>query len=198
MSDPKKRVGLYARVSTSSQNVDMQIQELREYVARRNWKLAGEYVDSGISGSKVSRPQLDRLMSDCRKRKVDIVCVYRFDRFARSLRQLVTALEEFNALGIEFISLHEQIDTGSPAGKLVFGIFASIAEFEKSLIRDRVLSGIARARAKGTRLGRPNAKLDLHKLRTLREDGVGWKKAAAAMGNGVATIIKAAKEHGIA
>ena len=117
----------------------MQLAELRAYCQRRGWEIAGEYVDNGISGAREQRPALDCLLSDCRKRLVDAVVVYRYDRFARSLRQLVNALEEFRILGVDFISL-------------VFGIFASIAEFERELIRDRVRSGIAAAKAKGKRL----------------------------------------------
>ena len=105
--------------------------ELREHCSRRGWEIADEYVDSGISGTKERRPQLDRLLADCRRRRVDIVLVYRYDRFARNLRHLVNALEEFRALGIDFISLHEGVDTSTPSGRLVFGIFASIAEFER-------------------------------------------------------------------
>ncbi len=124
----------------------MQLDEVREYCRRRGWKVEGEYVDEGISGSKEHRPALDRLLSDCRKRLADAVVVYRYDRFARSLRQLVNALDEFRALGIDFVSLHEGVDTSTPNGRLVFGIFASIAEFERELIRDRVRSGLAAAR----------------------------------------------------
>ena len=151
------RAAIYARVSTTNhgQNVSMQTRELREYCQRRNWEIEGEYVDAGVSGAKERRPQLDALLVACRKRRVDAVVVYRYDRFARSLRQLVNALEEFRSLGIEFISLHEGVDTSTPNGRLVFGIFASIAEFERELIRDRVKSGIAAARSKGKRLGRP-------------------------------------------
>src|SRR4029077_5300537 len=138
------RAALYARVSTNNgQNPEMQLEELRAYCKRRCWEIAGEYVDTGISGSKEHRPALDRLLTGCRKRLVDAVVVYRYDRFARSLRQLVNALEEFRSLGIDFISLHEGVDTSTPNGRLVFGIFASIAEFERELIRDRVKSGIA-------------------------------------------------------
>ena len=142
------RASVYARVSTSNggQSPEMQLMELREYCGRRGWQIAGEYVDSGISGAKEHRPQLDALLAACCKRLVDAVVVYRYDRFARSLRQLVNALEEFRSLGIEFISLHEGVDTSTPNGRLVFGIFASIAEFERELIRDRVKSGIAAAR----------------------------------------------------
>ena len=134
------RAAIYARVSTNNgQDPHMQIRELREYCERRGWEIAGEYVDAGVSGAKEHRPQLDVLLAACRKRRVDAVVVYRYDRFARSLRQLVNALEEFRSLGIEFISLHEGVDTSTPNGRLVFGIFASIAEFERELIRDRVV-----------------------------------------------------------
>jgi DNA invertase Pin-like site-specific DNA recombinase len=158
-TEPAKRAALYARVSTTNgQSPEMQLRELSEYCQRRNFQVAGEYVDSGISGSKEHRPQLDRLMAACRKRKVDAVIVYRYDRFARSLRQLVNALEEFRALGVDFISLHEGVDTSTPNGRLVFGIFASIAEFERELIRERVRSSLANAKAKGVHLGRPKTK----------------------------------------
>ena len=140
-----KRAAIYARVSTNNgQNPEMQLGELRVFCNRREWEIIEEFVDAGVSGSKEHRPALDRLKSACQKRLVDAVVVYRYDRFARSLRQLVNALEEFRALGIDFVSLHEGVDTSTPNGRLVFGIFASIAEFERELIRDRVRSGLAR------------------------------------------------------
>lgn len=156
------KVGVYIRVSTHNggQSPDMQVRELRDFCEHRGWEIAGEYTDNGISGAKEHRPALDRLLTDCRKRKVDAVVVYRYDRFARSLRQLVNALEEFRALGIDFVSLHEGVDTSTPNGRLVFGIFASIAEFERELIRSRVRSGLAAARARGKRLGRPPVAVD--------------------------------------
>jgi len=170
-----KRAAIYARVSThNGQNPEMQLEELRAYCKRRDWELAGEYVDTGISGAKEHRPALDRLLSDCRKRLADAVVVYRYDRFARSLRQLVNALEEFRALGIDFVSLHEGVDTSTPNGRLVFGIFASIAEFERELIRDRVRSGLANAIAKGKRVGRPRVFVDRARITTLRAQGRSW------------------------
>ena len=124
-----KRAAIYARVSThNGRNPEMQLGEVRAYCDRRAWKVVQEYVDAGVSGSKEHRPALDRLLADCRRRQVDAVVVYRYDRFARSLRQLVNALEEFRALGIDFVSLHEGVDTSTLNGRLVFGIFASIAE----------------------------------------------------------------------
>src|SRR6202795_1543379 len=149
------KVALYSRCSTAEQNVAMQVEELRAYCKRREWEIAEEFTDSGVSGSKESRPALNRLLADAKRRKFDAVLVYRYDRFARSLRQLVNALTEFDALGIHFVSLHEGVDTSTPNGRLVFGIFASIAEFERELIRSRVRSGIAAARARGKRIGRP-------------------------------------------
>lgn len=184
------KAAIYARVSTTAngQCPEMQLQEVRDYCQRRGWEVAGEYVDVGISGSKERRPQLDRLLADCRKRKVDAVVVYRYDRFARSLRHLVNALAEFDALGIHFISLHEGVDTSTPNGRLVFGIFASIAEFERELIRDRVRSGLAAAKARGKRLGRPRAYIDASEIAKLRAEGLPVAVIAEKLGVSVGTI----------
>ena len=184
-----KKAALYARVSTNNghQNPEMQLNELRSYCERRGLEIAGEYVDNGVSGARERRPHLDRLLADCRRRMVDAVVVYRYDRFARSLRQLVNALEEFRSLGIDFISLHEGVDTSTPNGRLVFGIFGSIAEFERELIRDRVRSGLAAAKAKGKRLGRPRRVVDSSKIARLRAQGLSWRKVAGELGVGVGT-----------
>jgi len=178
------QVAIYGRVSTigHGQDVMVQTRELREYVARRGWEIAEEYTDSGVSGSKESRPALNRLLADAKRRKFDAVLVYRYDRFARSLRQLVNALSEFDALGIHFVSLHEGVDTSTPNGRLVFGIFASIAEFERELIRSRVRSGLAAARAKGKRLGRPRAVVDAAGITRLRSQGRTVREIADEMG----------------
>lgn len=187
-----KRAAIYARVSThNGQNPEMQLDELRSYCKKRGWAVAGEFVDRGISGAKEHRPALDRLLSLCRKRSIDAVVVYRYDRFARSLRQLVNALEEFRALGIDFVSLHEGVDTSTPNGRLVFGIFASIAEFERELIRDRVRSGMAAARSRGKRLGRPRVAVDITKIRSLRAEGASWPTISKKLGIGVATAYAA-------
>src|ERR1017187_200298 len=170
------RAALYARISTLNhgQDPEVQLRELREFCQRRGFAIAHEYVDRGISGSREKRPALDKLIADCRKRLVDAVVVYRYDRFARSLRQLVNSLEEFRALDIEFISIHEGVDTSTPNGRLIFGIFASIAEFERELIRDRVRSGLAAAKAKGKRIGRPKVAVDVLKIASLRRQGRSW------------------------
>src|SRR5277367_2745272 len=187
------RAAIYARVSTNNgQDPHMQIRELREYCKRRGWEIEGEYVDAGVSGAKEHRPQLDVLLAACRKRRLDAVVVYRYDRFARRLRQLVNALEEFRSLGIEFISLHEGVDTSTPNGRLVFGIFASIAEFERELIRDRVESGIAAARSKGKTLGRPRIVVDAARIAALRSQGLSWAKIGEQLGVGEGTIRRTA------
>ena len=188
------RVALYGRVSTMhAQNPEVQLAELREHAARRGWNVVGEYIDR-ISGARERRPALDRLWADCRKRKVDAVLVYRYDRFARSLRQLVNALEEFRALGIDFISLHEGVDTSTPNGRLVFGIFGSIAEFERELIRGRVISGLAAAVARGVRLGRPKRTVDAAEIARLRASGASWREVAERMGIGVGTAVRALQQ----
>jgi DNA invertase Pin-like site-specific DNA recombinase len=186
------RVALYSRISTAGQNAAMQVEELRAYCQRRGWEIAEEFTDT-VTGSKESRPALDRLLADAKRRKFGAVLVYRYDRFARSLRQLVNALSEFDALGIHFVSLHEGVDTSTPNGRLVFGIFASIAEFERELIRSRVRSGLASARARGKKLGRPRVFVDRSKITTLRSEGVSWAKIAERLGVGEGTVYRAAQ-----
>jgi DNA invertase Pin-like site-specific DNA recombinase len=144
-----------------------------------------------VSGAKERRPALDRLLVDCRRRRADVVLVYRYDRFARSLRQLMNALEEFRALGVDFVSLHEGVDTSTPNGRLVFGIFASIAEFERELIRERVRSGVAAARARGKRLGRPRTAVDASRIALLRQQGRSWRAIAHETGLSVGTVHRA-------
>jgi DNA invertase Pin-like site-specific DNA recombinase len=186
------KIAIYGRVSTTNgQDVSMQTRELEQFVTARAWSLCDSYLDVGISGAKDRRPQLDRLMADARRRRFDVVLVYRYDRFARSLRHLVNALEEFRALGIEFVSIHEGVDTTTPNGRLIFGIFASIAEFERELIRERVKSGLRNARAKGRKLGRPRVPVDLAKIARFRAQGLAWKAIAARLGVGEGTVRRA-------
>lgn len=184
------KAAIYARVSTDQQNPEMQLGEVREYCCRRGLEIAGEYVDNGISGNKERRPALDRLLAACRKRRVDVVVVYRYDRFARSLRQLVNALEEFRSLGIDFVSLHEGVDTSTPNGRLVFGIFATIAEFERELIRDRVRAGMRNARAKGRQIGRRRAAFDDGQARSMLASGHSLAQVGAALGISASTVCR--------
>jgi DNA invertase Pin-like site-specific DNA recombinase len=187
------RVAIYARVSTANNGQDptMQTRELREYAERRGWKVFAEYVDIGISGTKETRPELDRLMADAHRRRFDAVVVWKFDRFARSVSHLLRALETFRAQGIEFVSFSEQLDTSTPAGKMVFTVLGAVAELERGLIVERVKAGLRNARAKGKRLGRPPRVLDRAKIAALRAQGVGWKRIAVELG--VGTIHKASR-----
>jgi len=156
------RVALYARCSTldKGQDPELQLVPLREYCQRRGFTIAGEYFENGISGTKNHRPQLDRLMDAARKRQIDLVAVWKLDRFGRSLKQLVNALEELSSLGIGFNNL----DLTTAQGKLMFHIIGAMAEFERELIRERVKAGLENARRKGKRLGRkPVAPVDIEK-----------------------------------
>jgi DNA invertase Pin-like site-specific DNA recombinase len=187
------RVAVYARVSTTNhgQDVTMQTRELEQFAQARGWRLVDSYLDLGISGSKDKRPQLDRLMADAHKRRFDIVIVWRFDRFARSVSHLLRALEMFNALGIAFVSLSENVDTTTPTGKMIFTVLGAVAELERSLIVERVRAGLRNARAKGKRLGRPRVAVDALRISHLRAQSESWRAIAAEMGSNTATVRRA-------
>ncbi|MDE3040761.1 MAG: recombinase family protein [Nitrospirota bacterium] len=148
------KVSIYCRVSTIDQSVEMQRSDLSRYCEQRGFEIVQEYTDEGVSGTKDRRPALDALMGDARKRLFDGVVCWRFDRFARSTKHLISVLDEFRHLGIEFISYQENIDTASPLGKAMFTIVAAIAELERNIIVERIRGGIRRAREQGKRLGR--------------------------------------------
>jgi DNA invertase Pin-like site-specific DNA recombinase len=190
------RAAIYARVSTTGngQSPEMQLRDFADYAKHRGWTVADEYVDLGISGAKDKRPELDRLMADAHKRRFDVVVVWKFDRFARSVSHLLRALETFDALGIGFVSLTEGIDTSTPAGKMVFTVLGAVAELERSLIAERVKAGLRNARAKGKKLGRPKVILDASKIAKLRAQGHGWKKISRELGVGVSTVLRIAHE----
>jgi DNA invertase Pin-like site-specific DNA recombinase len=150
------RVGIYGRVSLNhGQDPTLQTRELREYCDRRGWHLTGEYVDIGVSGSKDKRPELDRLRVDAHRRRFDVILVWKLDRFSRSLRNLVNSLAELDTLGVDFVSLRDNLDFSTPSGRLMFQIIGAMAEFERALIQERVKAGMRNARAKGRRIGRP-------------------------------------------
>jgi DNA invertase Pin-like site-specific DNA recombinase len=193
-----KRAGLYVRVSTDLQETGMQETELRSYAQSRGWVIQKIYADRGISGRKDVRPALQELMTACRQRKVDVVLVWKFDRFARSLKHLVTALAEFKGLGIDFISATEGIDTTVPSGELVFQIFGAISQFEAGLISQRVKAGLAEAKRNGTRLGRPAIKklseAEVAKIRAARRKGVTLRKLATQFGASLWAVHQAANQ----
>jgi DNA invertase Pin-like site-specific DNA recombinase len=192
------RAAIYARVSTSNNGQDPSVQtrEIREYCERRGWQIAGEYVDAGISGAKDSRPELNKLMADAHRRRFDAVVVWRFDRFARSVSHLIRALENFNALGVGFVSLSEQIDTSTPTGKMVFTVLGAVAELERSLIAERVRAGLRNAKAKGTRLGRPRITVDATRVARLRAEGRTVREIAVTLGVSRSLVHKTLANRG--
>jgi DNA invertase Pin-like site-specific DNA recombinase len=187
------RVALYARVSTSNgqQDPEMQLRELRDYSERRGWQIADVYTDAGVSGSKDSRPALNRLMADAKQRRIDTVLVWKLARFGRSLHHLVNALAELEALGVAFISLRDNLDLASPSGRLMFQIIGAMAEFERALIQERVKAGLRNARAKGRRLGRPRVFVSESKIAALRSSGASWRAIAQELGVGMGTVYRA-------
>jgi DNA invertase Pin-like site-specific DNA recombinase len=178
------RAAIYARVSTDEQSAEAQIRDLRRYAGQREWGVVGEFVDEGVSGAKRQRDGLDALMAGARRRDFDIVLVWRFDRFARSSRHLVDALETFRSLGVQFVSFQEQIDTGSPMGEAMFTIIAAMAQLERNLIRERVKMGLRNAREKGQRLGRPNqwGEEELQRVADLRREGKSIRSISTELG----------------
>jgi DNA invertase Pin-like site-specific DNA recombinase len=192
------RAAIYARVSTSNNGQDPSVQtrEIREYCERRGWQIAGEYVDAGISGAKDSRPELNKLMADAHRRRFDAVVVWKFDRFARSVSHLLRALENFNALGVGFVSLSEQIDTSTPTGRMVFTVLGAVAELERSLIAERVRAGLRNAKAKGTRLGRPRISVDASRVARLRAEGRTVREIAVTLGVSRSLVHKTLANRG--
>ena len=185
---------IYARVSTTDQSTEPQLLDLRAYVKARGWNLYREYIDEGISGTKDSRPALNRLMNDARKRKFDVVLVWRFDRFARSTKHLVLALEEFKNLGIDFVSYQENIDTSSPLGAAIFTIIGAVAQLERDIIAERVRAGLRRARANGSKIGRPTAKVDRDKLLELRQEGLSLRQIAERLSVSKSTVARESRD----
>jgi DNA invertase Pin-like site-specific DNA recombinase len=189
------RVAIYARVSTSNhgQDVEMQLRELREFAGHRGFTVTGEYVDSGVSGAKDNRPALDRLMKDARARKFDAIVSWKLDRFGRSLRHIVNALAELESVGVAFISLKDNLDLTTPAGRLMFQIVAAFAEFERETIRQRVISGLAHAKSKGRKLGRPSVSADGAEIARLKAEGLSFAAIAERLGVSVGTAYSVFK-----
>ena len=185
------RVALYARVSTNNgqQSPEMQLVEMREFAEHRGWTIAGEFVDHA-SGSTDSRPALNDMMAAAKRRKFDALVCWKLDRVGRSLRHLVNLLAEFEALGIAFVSLRDNVDLTTPAGRLMFQVIGAMAEFERSLTVERVRAGLQNARAKGTKLGRPRRAFRPERVIELRAKGMAWQAIADELGVGVATLYR--------
>ena len=185
------RVAIYARVSTNEQSTENQLIDLRRYAEQRGWTVQKEYVDHGISGGKDSRPALDAMMADARRRRLDVVLVTKFDRFARSARHLLNALDEFRAVGVDFCSLYDAVDTTTPYGKAMFTIAGAMAELERELIRQRVRNGLQKARERGKRLGRPRIDVDMERIQAMRKEGRSVNAIGKALGISWTTVSKA-------
>lgn len=191
------RTALYLRVSTSNgqQSTDMQRAELEQYAQARGWQIVAVY-DEHASGAKDNRPALAELMAAAHQRKFDTVLVWKLDRFGRSLRHLVNALAELEALGVAFVSLKDNLDLGTPSGRLMFQIIGAMAEFERALIQERVRAGLRNAKVKGKKLGRPRKAVDAARIADLRSQGLSWRVIGKQLGVGEGTAFRAlAKEE---
>lgn len=187
-----KRVAIYARVSTASQTVENQLQELREVARRNGWRIVAELADNGISGSKGrdQRPAFDELLKRATRREFDVVMVWAIDRLGRSIQHLVGFMNEIHNLGVDLYIHQQAIDTTTASGRMVFGIFSALGEYERELIRERIIAGQKRARAQGVKIGRPSKMNDAVRtsVKMLREKGVGIRDIAKKLEIGVGTV----------
>lgn len=191
----KQRVAIYARVSTKDQDVEMQMNDLDRFTRERDYEIYKAYKDIGISGTKEKRPELNLLMNDARKKKFDIVLVWRFDRFARSTKHLVEALHTFRNLNIDFVSYQENIDTSSPLGEAIFTIIGAMSKLERDIIAERVKGGLRKARSNGTRLGRPTVEVDADKMIEYKEQGKSFREIAKIMNCSVNLVFRTLKAY---
>ena len=185
------KVAIYCRISTSdgSQNPDVQLRPLREFIEKRGWQIVGEFVDQE-SGLKEKRRGFSSVMELAKQRNIDAIVVASLDRWGRSLKQLVNTLDELASLGVSFVSLRESLDFTTPTGQLMTHLLGAFAQFEVSLIKERVRAGIANARARGERIGRPKKDVDLKKLLDLRKQGVSFRGIAKQMGVSPGLVYK--------
>jgi len=191
------RTALYARVSTTDQSCEMQLRELPDYVASRGWQVVDEYVDTGWSGAKASRPELDRLLRDARTRRFDAVLVWKLDRWGRSVADSVRSIQELVSLGVRFLAVTQNIDTDetNPMARFLLHILAAFAELEREMIRERVRAGLRNAKAKGKTLGRPKRIFRRDEAQRLRAAGVSWRKIAQVLDLPMSTIVSACSEN---
>lgn len=185
----KERTGIYCRVSTNDQRTEQQLQELRDYCARSGIEIAKEYIDEGISAFKKNRPAFSELISDVRKRKVNVVVVWKLDRMSRSLKELVSTMELFREYDVKFISYSQPVDTSTSSGKLLFNLFGLIAEFEHDLISERTKLKLDFLKKNGVKLGRPN-KIALEAVYKLKDEGLSVRGIARQLNCNASTISR--------
>jgi DNA invertase Pin-like site-specific DNA recombinase len=185
-----RRAAIYVRVSTTDQQPEAQLHPLREYTTSRGFNVVDEFIDHGVSGTKDSRPALDRMMAAARRRDLDVIVVAKLDRLARSVRHLVNVAEELQALGVDLVVRDQSLDTSTPTGRLLFHVLGSIAEFERDLIRERTQAGLELARKRGKRFGRPLATDSKQRARIirLRTSGHSLRAIAERVGVGRGTV----------
>ncbi len=192
-----KRVGIYARASTGDQDAQLQVEELRRLAVQRDWKITAEYVDEGVSGTKTSRPELDRLLADAQAGRLDVVLVWKLDRLGRSLQHLLSVLDDLQSWGVGFASARAPgIDTTAVSGRLLLQLLGAFAEFEREMIVERVTAGVRRAQASGKHCGRPKVEIDLRPALAMLREGNGLKATAGAMGVGISTLRRRLREAG--
>jgi DNA invertase Pin-like site-specific DNA recombinase len=189
-----KKAAIYVRVSTPDQHVESQIYDLRELAAQRGFEVVHEYEDRGVSGTKARRPGLDVLMADARRKKFSVVLVAAFDRIARSTKNFLQIIDEFEGSGIEFISRRENIDTSGPMGRLFLTLISSIAELESDLIRERVRAGMRRAKLEGRQIGRSRLNVDREQLINDRRSGLSLTVVAKKYAISRASVCRLMKE----
>lgn len=184
------RAAIYARVSTVDQNCELQLRELREYTQRRGWTITGEYVDRAWSGAKASRPELDKIMRDASLHRFDAILVWKLDRFGRSVLNLSEQLAQLNSWGIRFLATSQSLDTdqSNPTSRLLLHILAAVAEFERELIKERVKAGMAAAKHRGARIGRPKAVFDRQLAVDMRKSGASVRAIASYLGVSVGSV----------
>ena len=198
-ADRPLRAALYARVSTVAhgQDVGLQLDELRQIAERRGWVIHDEYVDSGVSGANCSRPQLDRMMADAQAGRIDLVAIWKLDRLGRSLQHLLSLTSTLTAAGVDLVSIRDPgIDTTSPSGRLLLQLLGCFAEYERSLLRERVIAGVRRAQAQGKHCGRPRVELDLRPAVALLKEGRSLKEVSRILKVSRATLRRRLREAG--
>lgn len=193
LNQKKKKIAGYIRCSTDHQNTELQRREILEYCERRGWQVYRLYEDYGLSGTNGNRPALKEMLKDARSKRFDVVLCFKMDRLCRSLRDLVVTLQELTELDVEFVAIKDQIDMTTASGRLMTHLLGAFAEFESSLIRERVMSGLANARAKGKKLGRPR-RIDINQVHELRQQGMSLGQIGKIVGATRSAVSKSLRK----